>query len=106
MREHIGGEYGCSTGVAQLKEPGHTVLRVLGHAAADAAVGDTEGTDDVALFARTLTDELGGEHTKGGAIVFGMDKDGGDAAKVGPAWSLFDDADTITDGSSPVGNEW
>ena len=106
MREHFSGKHGCSARVARLKEAGDAVLPVLGDAAADAAVGDAEGTDDVALFAGTLTDELGGEHAKGRAIAFGMDKDRGDAAEVGPAWTLFDDADALTDGSSPVGNEW
>ena len=71
----------------------------------NATLGDSEGFNDLCLFAGTLGAELCGEHAKGSQITFGMLEYGLDAAEIEPLSILPHDAHQITDASSILGNQ-
>jgi len=61
--------------------------------------------DDLDLFACSLTSELGSKHSKRGVVALVMKEDRLDAAKICPAASSTNDADSIVQGCSPIGDQ-
>ena len=105
LRGDFVGHHGGAACFANGVEAGGSFLAILLDASPDAVGGDAEGADDVDLSAGSLTDQLGTEHAKGPAVGLVVAKDGSDATEVGPLLVLLDDADAITDGSGPIGDE-
>jgi hypothetical protein len=80
-------------------------LAILVDTPQNAALGNSEGFDDVCLFAGTLSAELSREHTERSQIPFRVLKHGLRAAEIEPLPVLTYDADQITDASSVLRNQ-
>ena len=72
----------------------------------DAVGGHAEDAYDVCLPAGPLTDQLGGEHAKGAAVVLGMGEDGSDTEEVSPLSIVAGYTEAIIDRRGTIGNEW
>jgi hypothetical protein len=105
LLDDLGGQHGRSPAAAWLIESCDAVLTEFLHAPFDADGRHAEGTYDLALQAIAQANQLGGEHTEGRVILFGMLKDRANAQEVRPLSGLADDADKIIDGRSPVGDQ-
>ena len=99
------GHHGGAACFANAVEADGSFLAILLNTSPDAVGGNSEGADDVDLSAGSLTDQLGGEHTKGPPLVLSVLKDGGHAAEVSPLLILLGDADATIDGRGTIGDE-
>jgi len=75
------------------------------HASFNALGSHAKCFDDFNLLASSLANELGSKHSKRDVVALVMEKDGLDAAKIRIVASSPNDADSIVQGCSPIGDQ-